>query len=588
MVSATTDVAGRTVKNTDFTESPAELLDELRTLTAAAGRADLDARLSLARERVCDPRLRIVVTGESRKGMSSLVGSIVGADMTAVAQPGTPVVVCYGETESTRLVTSPGSGEVTELAFPSGILADGVVFVDMPGTSGEDSGRAASTLATLPTADAVLFVSDAGREYTAPEIAYLSQIRRICPMVICVINKIDVYPRWADIQKANRKHLNDAGLDLPLLPVSSAMRELATRTGDAELDVESGVPQLLNFLRDTVIAGADAVARNAVVNDVRVVSDHVALALNTELDALNDPRRSAELVERMCTARDAADRLRQRTANWQYTLGDGVTELVVDIEHDLRHRLRTVVREAEADIMKSDPAKRWAAFGSWLDGRISECVCDNFVMAHTRSMALADEVAATFAEEGHVPLPELHIADTGSVLDPVQSLEALESGKAGILQRVITSMRGSYGGILMVGVLTSLAGLALVNPWSIGAGVLLGANTFYEDRKALKARRQAEAKVAVARLMDDVVFQVSKESKFRLRQVQRTLRDHFTEVAGEMLRSADEALRAAQEANQIHENRRAARMDEIQDSLSRLRQLRVRAAGFATVPGATR
>jgi predicted lipid-binding transport protein (Tim44 family) len=149
-----------------------------------------------------------------------------------------------------------------------------------------------------------------------------------------------------------------------------------------------------------------------------------------------------------------------------------------------------------------------------------------------------------------------------------------------MVQRVLSSMRGSYGGVLMVGLMTSLAGLALVNPWSIGAGVLLGANTFWEDRKAQNARRQAEAKAAVARLMDDVIFQVGKESKYRLREAQRILRDHFTATATEMLRSADDALRAAHEANQIHTEHRAGRIAEVHNCLSELRQLRVRASAL--------
>jgi hypothetical protein len=113
----------------------------------------------------------------------------------------------------------------------------------------------------------------------------------------------------------------------------------------------------------------------------------------------------------------------------------------------------------------------------------------------------------------------------------------------------------------------------------------MGANTFREDQKALKQRRQAEAKLAVARLMDEVIFQVNKESKQRLREVQRTLRDHFAEVADEMLRTVNESLTAAQQANNLHEDERNARMEGIQATLTQLRELRVRAAGLVTDTG---
>jgi signal recognition particle receptor subunit beta len=565
-----------------------ELLDRLRELTEAAGRPDLSTHLAQARSRVIDPRLRIVVTGQTSQGMSSLVEAISGAPVTQT-ETADPVVVSYSATESTQTIRAgtPGAEDDAspvprvEVGVPNDLLAQGVVLVDTPGTSGEDSARAGTVLSLLPGADVALFVCDASQEYTEPEVAFLRQIQQLCPTVIGVITKIDLYPQWAEIQAANRTHLTNAGLDIPLLPVSAALAKIAQRSGDIELSVESGVPQLIEFLRERVVGNAGVVLRDAVVNDVRFVSDHLAMALNAELDALSDPSGGAELGQRLREAWEAAEGLRARTANWQLVLGDGVTELTLDVEHDLRHRLRSVIREAEADIMRADPAKRWEEFDAWLHGRIAESVQSNFVLAHTRSRDLAEKVAACFADEGRVALPALRLGRTGSVLDPVQSLEPLEHRKAGIVQRVLTSMRGSYGGVLMVGLMTSLAGMVLVNPWSIGAGVLLGANTFWEDRKSHTSRRQAEAKAAVARLMDDVIFHVGRESKYRLCETQRILRDHFTRIATEMLRSAEDALRAAQQANQVHIDHRGARITEVHHGLSELRQLRVRAAALA-------
>ncbi|WP_280485683.1 SdpI family protein, partial [Nocardia cyriacigeorgica] len=47
-----------------------------------------------------------------------------------------------------------------------------------------------------------------------------------------------------------------------------------------------------------------------------------------------------------------------------------------------------------------------------------------------------------------------------------------------------SALRGSYGGILMVGLATSLLGMSLVNWYSAGAGVLLGINALWDDRRA--------------------------------------------------------------------------------------------------------
>lgn len=163
------------------------------------------------------------------------------------------------------------------------------------------------------------------------------------------------------------------------------------------------------------------------------------------------------------------------------------------------------------------------------------------------------------------------------MLGSVAPLEPLESAKAGVTQQFLSGLRGSYGGILMVGLATSLLGMSLVNWYSAGAGVLLGVNALWDDRKNRIQRRRAEAKVAVARLMDDVIFQVSKESRNRLRAMQRSLRDHFTDIATETMRTADDALRAAEEASGRYGDRREDRIAELDGKMGELRGVRDRA-----------
>ncbi|HEY1970577.1 MAG TPA: EutP/PduV family microcompartment system protein [Pseudonocardia sp.] len=575
-------MSAKTTRDTSITVMTG-MLDELRLLTDAANRPDLSDRLTSARGRVTDPTVRVVVTGEAEQGMSSLVDALAGARVTRHgAMQRLPVLVSHAAAPVVRAREGTGEhGPRIDVGTPNALLAEGMQLVDAPGSYGADSAAAASVLELVAGADAVLFVSDASQEYTAPEIEFLVQLHQLCPTVIGVITKIDLYPRWADIQRADRRHLDAAGLDIPLLPVSALLAEAAAQDDDQILGVESGLPQLVSYLRERVVGDADTVLRDSVVNDVRTVSDHLTMTWNARLDALRDPAGGADLVNRLRHAAAAADQLRTTSASWQLTLGDGIAELVAEVEHDLRHRLRELVREAEADIMRADPVPRWDRFDLWLRGRVAENVQANFVLAHVRSGQLAERVAQRFAAEGRVAVPRLHLDHLGDALEPVRPLEALDSRKAGLGQRVINSLRGSYGGILMVGVATGLAGLALINPWSIGAGVLLGANTFWDDRRNRTTRRQAEARVAVARLMDDVVFQVGEELRYRLREVHRTLRDHFASVAAELARSADESLAAAQQATEAHSMHREGRMQELSSLLAQVRQLRVRAAALA-------
>lgn len=561
----------------DAITSMTEILTELQSVTETVGRADLARRLTTARRRIRDNHLRIVVTGESGKGLSSIVNALVAADVCPVGQrTQAPAVIEHGE--AFRTVARRG-GQLTVTA-PAQLLADGVILVDTPGLTGIESSSATAILDLLGTADAVLFVSDAAHEYSPAEIRYLQRIHHVCPVVTGVINKIDTNPRWGDVQKANRKLLTEAGLDLPLLPVSTDLHRSGHRGDNADGIVESGIPQLVDYIRDYLLARADVVARESVIHDVRVVSDQATLALNSKLSRLQDPQLGMAARAHLEHARQAAEALGKRTSNWQYALGDGVTELNVAVEHDLRIRLRALIREAEQDIAKSDPAKRWARFGTWLDDRVATEVGENFQLAQRLSIELANTVAVKFADEERHAVPRIRIADTQSVLGGYGQLEELDSAKGSVAQRAVNALRGSYSGVLMIGVATTLAGLALVNPWSIIAGVMLGGHTVWEDFKSVKQRRQLEAKIAVGKLMDEVSLQVGKESKQRLREVQRTLRDHFTDVADAHSQKANDAIAAAAHTVDRHEADRRDQLSTIAADLERLQRIRVRATGL--------
>ncbi|NKY49283.1 hypothetical protein HGA08_03535 [Nocardia vermiculata] len=567
-------------------------IDELLELTRAAGRADLTGRLSMSRARVADPRVRLVVIGEPKNGMSTLVNGLVGSPVSATGGAlSVPVIAEYGTEPSATLVRSLPGGRTerqpvdplnpgpalqannvirAEFTEPSPLLGEGFVVMDAPGAPAD----APTTWSLIAAADAVLYVGDAATAYTGEQIALLQRIRQVCPTVICVLNKIDRYPQWADVQQRNRELLDDAGLGFAVAPISAEMHLRAGR--DQRRDIESGVPQLIDHLRGYVLARADAVAREAALRDIRTITDHLGLALRSEAETLRDPRRYSAITDQLRSARTEADELRRRSANWQVTLADGCAELMADIEHDLRHRLRSLVRDAESEITKHDPARRWTEFGADLDSRICEAVEENFVVAHYRAVELAEQVTDKFpADSRDVPLPDLRLEDPGDVLEPVASLEPLDTAKVGLIQPVLNVMRGSYGGLLMVGVLTSMLKMPLVNWYSGTAAALLGISALWEDRKLRRDRRQSEGKVAVARLMDDVIFQVGKESRHRLRATQRILRDHFTDLADQNLRSVDESLRAAEEAAAINSpESRERRLTEIERSMVRLREIR--------------
>ncbi|AYF77581.1 Isoniazid-inducible protein iniA [Nocardia yunnanensis] len=586
------------------------MVSETIAVARGAERGDLVDRLETVASRVRDPRRRIVVAGLGNQGKSRFVNALINLDVCPVAddrttavttvlsygaQPGATVIAAganggaqvrepvpfdgfaalTGRGAQGSTVLSPQGRAVLrlEVEAPSQLLADGIVVVDTPGLCGHQSAGAASILGQVPAADAVLMLTDASTELTEAEVDFLRQVRELCPAVAVLVTKIDLYPHWRQVFEANRKHLRANDLEVPILPVSAVLRAHAMRLRDEGLGRESGFGLVFQFLREQVVARDQAALRRAVALDVSSAAEHLALALGSELVALRDPARGAAAIRELHAAKAEAEKLHRHTAAWQQTLGDGITDLAGDIDHDLRQRLRDIARTAEDWIDAHDPGRHWDSMDEWLTATVGSAVGDNLVWTGTRAVRLAEHVATHFTELGAVDLPELRETMDGASRTESCTLANLEPD-LGLGHKLLVGVRGSYGGVVMAGMAGTMAGLALINPLSLGAGVLLGGKAFSDDKKARLAKRRADAKLAVRRYLDDVAFHTGKETKDRLHRIHRLLRDHFTAVADRTLRSIDESLRAAQEAANLEAARRTERAAELERRLRVVAELR--------------
>jgi hypothetical protein len=316
-------------------------------------------------------------------------------------------------------------------------------------------------------------------------------------------------------------------------------------------------------LQHEVIGAAEHLARRSLAHDVVYAVEHLTMSMETELISLRDSAHHGELMAKLEAARASAEDLKRGRSRWQTALNDGMTDLYADIEYDMRDRCRLIIRDAEQIIDESDPAQVEVQFDEWFEQRLAETVADNFVWAHERSDWLAAQVAEYFGEAG-ARIPSLYGGiDTSLVLDPVPPMPEVEHDQTSFAGKVLIGMRGSYGGVLMFGLVTGLAGMALINPLSVGAGLILGKRAYNEDRTMKLKKRRADLKTAVRRQIDEVILHVNKQAKDRLRHVQRTLRDHFLEVASELTRSLNDSIKAAQAAVKTNVEDRERRIKEI-------------------------
>lgn len=603
MTQGTTATAGGTAGTP---KAILELIDHTSKIAQAQDRGDLAERLARARRRIGDPQIRVVIAGQLKQGKSQLLNSLLNMPVARVGDDESTVlatVVSYGEQASARLVVARAEGEEPELidiptadlrndlrrapqargrevlrvevTAPSPLLKGGLAFIDTPGVGGHGQPHLSATLGLLPDADAMLMVSDTSQEFTEPEMTFMRQALEVCPVAVIVATKTDLYPHWRQVVDANYAHLHRAGITTGMIPVSSTLRSHAVQLNDKELNEESNFPAVVKFLSEQVLSQQRDRVREQVLAEIRASAEHLKLAVESELSALNDPhtrdRLTADLERRKEEAQDAL----QQTALWQQVLNDGISDLTADVDHDLRHRFRNITFHTERVIDAGDPTLHWAEIGAELEDAVATAVGDNFVWAYQRAEALAADVARTFKEAGldAVRMPTIDARDMGAELGDFKSLAQLEAKPLKLGHKIVTGMRGSYGGVLMFGMLTSFAGLGMFNPLSLGAGFVLGRKAYKEDMENRMLRVRNDAKTNVRRFVDDVAFAVGKESRDRLKGIQRQLRDHYREIANQTTRSLNESLQATLTAAKLEENERNVRIKELDRQVNILRQV---------------
>ncbi|WP_036474726.1 isoniazid-induced dynamin-like GTPase IniA [Mycobacterium sp. URHD0025] len=583
-----------------------ELIDHSTKIAAARDRADLVERLEVANRRINDPQIRVVIAGQLKQGKSQLLNSLLNVPVARVGDDESTVlatVVSYGEQPTARLVVARPDGAEPELipispsdltkdlrrapeaggrevlrvevTAPSPLLKGGLAFIDTPGVGGLGQPHLSSTLGLLPDADALLMVSDTSQEFTEPEMVFIRQAVEICPVATIVATKTDLYPHWREIVGANIGHLQRAGVSIPVTPVSSILRSHAIQLNDKELNEESNFPAIVKFLSEHVLSRENDRVRDEVVAEIHSAAEHLLLAVESELASFNDPGERERLTADLERRKEEAQEALQQTALWQQVLNDGIADLTADVDHDLRHRFRNITAHTEKVIDSGDPTLHWAEIGTELEEAVATAVGDNFVWAYQRAEALAAEVARTFTEAGleAVQLPQIDARDMGAGLGEMKSLARLEAKPIKAGHKVITGMRGSYGGVLMFGMLTSFAGLGMFNPLSLGAGLVLGRKAYKEDMENRMLRVRGEAKANIRRFVDDVAFVVGKESRDRLKGIQRQLRDHYRGIANQTTRSLNESLQATLAAAKTEENERNARIMELERQQNILTQV---------------
>jgi hypothetical protein len=585
---------------------------ELVKVLQKLDRPDLVGRATAAVSRLRRPNTIVCVVGEFKQGKSSLVNALVGQAICPIDDDlatSAITLVRYADEASAVVrrkdggdapvsepvaidhladwVTEAGNPnnikqvERLEVALPSPLLKQGLVLVDTPGMGGLGAGHAAATLGFLPFADGLIFVSDASTELSAPEVAFLRRATELCPTVLFAQTKIDLYQQWQRIYDLNRAHLDRLGLPVPMVGVSSAVRHEALARKDRELNERSRFPVLVKELGDKVVAPAKAGAAQRSSSDARGIAAMVRSGLESEKATLADPSAIKQSLADLEAAKQKLEHLRGPGARWSVLVGDRMADLSNTVSFDFRGAMRSISRNMDEVIEGLQKGDAWDDMVRDLQGDVADEVTNAFVALDNGRVAIRDEVVELLGEEdlggafGHSAVGTFDAADLwqGKSLDNTSSGSRKKS-----FDTSMTGIKGAQGGIMMFGMmgqfLPKAAGALLAtNPVMLGVGALFGGMGLVEDRKRKVAQRRQVARQQVRQFLDDVQFEVGNQISTLTREIQRELRDEFTERLGELQRTYTDAAKRAQENAQRTQQERQTRGTEVEQLIAMLKKI---------------
>ncbi|MEH1013120.1 dynamin family protein [Micromonospora sp. CPCC 206060] len=618
-----------------------DLLSELAGIARASNSPTTATGLAAARDRLHDERLRVVFCGEFKSGKSSLVNALLDevdephlvpeaeeiatsttivvsyADpeeiVVAVRDPdGTAEAIGIGRDQIRDFATERGNPNNTrdvlliEAGTPIALLESGLSLVDTPGQGGPHHWHDAATRASLPGADAIVYVLDGEQTVLA---GHLDAIRPAAEAVrsastpgalLFALTKADV----ADVEEVlpnARAKIVDAFRWLPgqvtIVPVSAHLHREFLRSGD-QLDLATGnIPGLLGAIWS-------ALAHRGIPRVLGPALDE----LETGVRALIDPlaEQAAGLAdgsrERLDRARTEAvarrrelDDLRDKGATWRRKLRQRLADVQKELQAYATERLDEVWHRCDTEYLyQAKYLDRPEMLVDRLNADAAQVVGEVNVKAAVATAAVLEEIRI---ESGlSLTTPAMTpVAPPSRPTDPVTGLLGQDLRSSPFKRKVRDALFGMGVGSstgLVVGsvvpVLGTAAGMVIgslagaVVGWRSGARDVRNEDLRYRREsltKELAPVRKAQKKQVVdgtKDIVDDLRGKAEAELDRRIAQQRESTEQRISgaESAQRLEREAARARRAELRAFLAPLERLRARIDEV-----------TRAAG-ALLPGA--
>ncbi len=361
-------------------------------------------------ERLATGRFHISVLGEFKRGKSTLINALLGAEVLptgAIPLTAVPIELVHGEPrlevafldgrwetlDPSRLAEyvterdNPGNRRGVARVrrqLPAPLLASGVVLVDTPGLASLHAHNTAAAQQALESTDGAIAVLSAAAPLSAEEQRLLAALEHRSARTFFVLNRIDevdddgLEEVRAFVDDALHAHLDE----VPRIHAVSAWRALRAEVdgGPADPGFTALRDELVDFI-DTELTGAQARVARAGLRDL---ADRVNAAAAVEASAA--ALTVDELEARLARLADAESEARQGVQEDRLLLQHAVERITADVSE----RLRALAADEHPEARDRLPSAASEAPLTRLDAVLDEEVA---ALAHERVAAVREELA---------------------------------------------------------------------------------------------------------------------------------------------------------------------------------------------------
>jgi GTPase SAR1 family protein len=307
----------------------ARALDAVGALLDETGQELLDSRPGTLADKVERERFHLAVLGQFKRGKTTFINSLLGADLlptgvlpltsiVTMIEYGTAPAACvyFRDGRTHPIAMDAIAAFVTErenpanrkqvarvvVAHPASILRDGVVLIDTPGIGSTYEHNTDATYAFLPEVDAAIFVASVDPPLSRAEKDFLIAVREHAAKLFFVLNKID----YVDTSEARQlleflgvTLANELGIVAPRIFPLSARRALSRALEGGPPD--AGLREFQAALGTFLMREKGAVALTAASRSALRILQEARLLIDIQMKALAIP---VQELERKLTAFD--------------------------------------------------------------------------------------------------------------------------------------------------------------------------------------------------------------------------------------------------------------------------------------------